>query len=65
MMNYTKRKVQTAEQSLKSWRLRFYTGGVETLEYDVKKAPLQYPTTERERTCHELTRPLTFGWANG
>jgi len=62
---FTRKRQFTAEQSLKSGRLKLYTGGPETLEYDVKKAPLQYPTTERERTEVEKTRPKWFGWANG
>ena len=65
MFKVTRRKVQTAEQSLKSGRLRIYTGGIETLEYDPEVAPEQYPTTPKERTEVEKTRPLWFGWSNG
>ena len=62
---FSRRRQFTAEQTLNRGRLRFYTGGSETLDYDPEVAPLQYATTPRERTCHELTRPLTFGWSNG
>lgn len=30
-----------------------------------KKAPEQYPTTTREPTEEEQTRPSDFGWING
>ena len=62
---FTRKRQFTAEQSLKSGRLRIYTGGSETLDYDPEVAPEQYPTTPKERTEVEKTRPLWFGWSNG
>ena len=62
---FSRRRQFTAEQTLNRGRLRFYTGGSETLEYDPEVAPLQYATTPRERTEVEKTRPKWFGWLNG
>jgi len=58
---FHRRPVRTAEKSVRN-----YPGGIDSLLVgEVKKAPLQWSTTPRIRTEHELTRPKDFGWANG
>lgn len=63
---FSRRRVRTAEKSLRFYPGGFLRGGADSLDYKpVEKAPLQYPTTPRERTEHEQTRPDDFGWLNG
>jgi hypothetical protein len=51
---------KTAQQSLRhQWPDNQLDAGT------IKKAPEQYPTTTRERTEEEQTRPSDFGWING
>lgn len=50
---------KTAQQSLKHKCPNTLDAGT------IKKAPEQYPTTTRERTEEEQTRPSDFGWING
>lgn len=59
--SFTRHRVRTAEQSVKN-----SPGGADSLDYKpVRKAPLQHPTTPRERTEHEKTRSSDFGWVGG
>jgi hypothetical protein len=57
----TKRKQKTAQQSL---RLYHWAGG-KLDAGEIKRADEQFPTSPRERTEHEQTRPRDFGWVNG
>jgi hypothetical protein len=58
----TKRRQRTVQQSLKR---HHWSGGKKVDAGKVKRSPEQFPTSPRERTETEQTRPKDFGWING